>query len=257
MLRPRPAPSVPPAANQESAALLLREVTRMYSGGVTALDRVSLQVPRGSFLAVMGPSGSGKSTLLHCAAGLDAPTLGEVWIGGTEISGLSETKRTVLRRDRVGFIFQSYNLLPSLTVEENITLPLRLADTSPDRAWLNNVIDRVDIGSLLQRRPDELSGGQQQRAAIARSLAARPEVVFADEPTGALDLDTAADVLDLLRDLVDDFGQTVVMVTHDPNAAARAHATVVVADGRISEYFARPSADELAQCLTHLRRGAE
>ncbi|HEU5127182.1 MAG TPA: ABC transporter ATP-binding protein [Glycomyces sp.] len=235
------------------AALLMRNVTKTYDGAVTALDRVSFQVPRGSFLAVMGPSGSGKSTLLHCAAGLDSPTSGEVFIGGTEISRLSETKRTALRRDRVGFVFQSYNLLPSLTVEENVTLPLRLSGASADRKWIGELVERVGIGGLLRRRPGELSGGQQQRAAIVRSLAARPEVVFADEPTGALDLDSASEVLDLLRDLVDEFGQTVVMVTHDPNAAARAHATAVVADGRIDQYFTRPTADELARRLTHLR----
>lgn len=235
-------------------ALLLSEVTKTYDGAHTALDRVSLEVQRGSFLAIMGPSGSGKSTLLHCAAGLDAPTSGEVRIGGTEISRLSETQRTRLRRSRIGFVFQSYNLLPSLTVEENITLPLRLAGTPADRKWLQGLVERVGIADLLHRRPAELSGGQQQRAAIARSLAARPEVVFADEPTGALDLDTAAEVLDLLRELVDEFGQTVVMVTHDPYAAARAHATVVVADGRIDAYLRRPAAAELAQRLTTLGR---
>jgi len=235
------------------AALLLSETTKTYGPDVTALDHVSLHVPRGSFLAVMGPSGSGKSTLLHCAAGLDTPTSGQVFIDGTEISTLSETKRTLLRRDRIGFIFQSYNLLPSLTVEQNITLPLRLARTSPDRAWLGDVIERVGLGPYLGRRPDELSGGQQQRATIARALVARPDVVFADEPTGALDLDTAAGVLGLLRDLVGDLGQTVVMVTHDPNAAARAHGTVVMADGAIREYLARPSAADLARSLTELR----
>jgi len=240
-------PSRPPA-------LLMRNVTKTYDGAVTALDRVSFQVPRGSFLAVMGPSGSGKSTLLHCAAGLDSPTDGEVLIGGTEISRLNETKRTMLRRDRIGFVFQAYNLLPSLTVEESITLPLRLSGAAPDRRWLIDLVERVGIGALLRRRPGQLSGGQQQRAAIVRSLAARPEVVFADEPTGALDLDTAAEVLDILRDLVDRFEQTVVMVTHDPNAAARAHATAVMADGRIDRYFARPTADELARHLTHLRK---
>ncbi|MCH7232802.1 ABC transporter ATP-binding protein [Glycomyces sp. L485] len=235
------------------AALLMREVTKTYDGAVTALDRVSLQVPRGSFLAVMGPSGSGKSTLLHCAAGLDAPTSGTVHIGGTEISRLSETKRTMLRRGRIGFVFQSYNLLPSLTVEENITLPLRLSGAPADTRWLEALVDRVDLGDLLGRKPGELSGGQQQRAAIARSLAARPEVVFADEPTGALDHATAAEVLDLLRDLVEELSQTVVMVTHDPDAAARAHATAFVADGRIDRFFDRPTADELARRLTHLR----
>ena len=242
-----PAPARP-------AALLLDEVTKTYDGPVTALDRVTLEVPRGSFLAVMGPSGSGKSTLLHCAAGLDSPTSGRVRLGGTEISSLSETKRTMLRRDRIGFVFQSYNLLPSLTVEENITLPLRLSGSPADRRWLRSLVERIGLGGLLHRRPGELSGGQQQRAAIARSLAARPEVVFADEPTGALDLDTAAEVLELLRDLVEEFDQTVVMVTHDPNAAAKAHAAAVVADGRIDSFYSSPTADELARRLTHLRR---
>ncbi|THV39697.1 ABC transporter ATP-binding protein [Glycomyces buryatensis] len=234
-------------------ALLLRDVTKTYDGAHKTLDHVSLQVPRGSFLAIMGPSGSGKSTLLHCAAGLDSPDSGEIRIGGTDIAHLSETQRTRSRRSRIGFVFQAYNLLPSLTVEENITLPLRLAGTDADKQWLRSLVDRIGLGDLLHRRPGGLSGGQQQRAAIARSLAARPEVVFADEPTGALDSGTAAEVLDLLRDLVDELGQTVVMVTHDPNAAARAHATAVVADGRIDQYFDRPTADELARRLTHLR----
>jgi putative ABC transport system ATP-binding protein len=247
-------------------ALLLRDVTKTYdthgarlqagnsTRAHTALDRVSLEVRRGSFLAVMGPSGSGKSTLLHCAAGLDTPTSGEVLIGGTAIGKLSENQRTRLRRSRIGFVFQSYNLLPSLTVEENLTLPLRLAGAPADRRWLRDLVERVGIADLLHRRPGELSGGQQQRAAIARSLAARPEVVFADEPTGALDLDTAAEVLDLLRELVDDSGQTVVMVTHDPAAAARAHATAVVADGRIEHYVPGASAAQLAAIFAGLRR---
>jgi putative ABC transport system ATP-binding protein len=236
------------------AALLLREVTKTYDGAHTALDRVSLEVSRGTFLAVMGPSGSGKSTLLHCAAGLDDPTSGEVSIGGTRVSGLSETKRTRLRRARVGFVFQSYNLLPSLTVEENLTLPLRLAGADADQRWLRHLVARVGIADLLHRRPGELSGGQQQRAAIARSLAPRPAVIFADEPTGALDSGTAAEVLDLLRELVDEWEQTVVMVTHDPAAAARAHATCVVADGRIDAYLTHPSAADLAQRLASVRR---
>ncbi len=235
------------------AALLMRHVTKTYDGAVTALDRVSLQVQYGSFLAVMGPSGSGKSTLLHCAAGLDSPTSGEVLVGGTEISRLNETKRTLLRRDRIGFVFQSYNLLPSLTVEENIALPLRLSGAAADRGWLDELVARVGLGPFLRRKPGEISGGQRQRAAIARALAARPEVVFADEPTGALDLETAAEVLDLLRGLVDEFGQTTIMVTHDPHAAARAHATAVMADGRIDQYCVQPTAEELARRLTLLR----
>ncbi|MDD9350568.1 ABC transporter ATP-binding protein [Mumia sp.] len=233
-------------------ALELRDVTKTY-GPVHALDRVSLQVPRGSFLAVMGPSGSGKSTLLQCAAGLDTPTSGQVVIGGREISGLNETERTLLRRGAVGFVFQSYNLLPSLSVEENIRLPLRVAGTDGDDAWLAEVIDRIGLRPFLRRRPAELSGGQQQRVAIARSLAARPEVVFADEPTGALDARTASEVLGLLRDLVDDVGQTVVMVTHDPLAAHRAHATVVMDEGRIQDYLVDPTPEMLAGTLVGTR----
>lgn len=248
LLRTRP--SVPPTG---STALSLRDVTKTYDGSVTALDDVSLDVPRGAFLAVMGPSGSGKSTLLHCASGLDTPSSGAVVLGDVELSRLSETRRTTLRRGRIGFIFQAYNLVPSLTVEQNITLPLRLAHARPDRAWLEEIVGRIGLAHLLQRRPGELSGGQQQRVAIARSLAARPDIVFADEPTGALDLDTAGEVLALLRDLVDEFGQTVVMVTHDPGAAAWAHDTVVMKDGRIHQRFARPTAAELAASLTRLR----
>jgi len=233
-------------------ALELRDVTKTY-GPVRALDGVSLQVPRGTFLAVMGPSGSGKSTLLQCAAGLDTPTSGQVVIGGHDVSRLGETQRTLVRRSAVGFVFQSYNLLPSLSVEENIALPLRLAGADGDRAWIAQVVDRIGLRPLLGRRPAELSGGQQQRVAIARSLAARPDVVFADEPTGALDVSTAGDVLGLLRDLVDDVGQTVVMVTHDPRAAARAHATVVVADGPIRDHLDAPSVEALAGSLVGVR----
>jgi putative ABC transport system ATP-binding protein len=235
-------------------ALELREVTKTYDGAHTVLDRVSLEVQRGSFLAVMGPSGSGKSTLLHCASGMDDPTSGEVRVGGHRLSGLSETRRTLLRRKRIGFVFQSYNLMPSLTVEENLTLPLRLSGATADGPWLSHLVERVGLAGLLDRRPAELSGGQQQRAAIARSLAARPDVLFADEPTGALDLDTAAEVLDLLRELVDEWEQTVVMVTHDPAAAARAHAACVVADGRIDAYVTNPDAADLARRLTTLGR---
>lgn len=238
----------------EAAAVRLHDVTKTYQGDVTALDKVSLRVPAGTFLAIMGPSGSGKSTLLHCAAGLDVPDTGTVHIGETEIGGMKETQRTVLRRDRIGFVFQSYNLLPSLTVAQNITLPLRLAGTPPEADWVRELVERVGLSAYLNRLPAELSGGQQQRTSIARALVARPHVVFADEPTGALDLHTAADFLDLLRQLVAEFGQTIVMVTHDPAAAARAHDTVVMADGRIAEVLRAPSADELAYRLTHLDR---
>ncbi|WP_078876967.1 ABC transporter ATP-binding protein [Streptomyces sp. 150FB] len=233
-------------------AIALSDVSKTYPGGVTALHGVSLTVERGTFLAVMGPSGSGKSTLMHCAAGLDVPTGGSVRIDGQEIAGLNETRRTELRRERVGFVFQSYNLVPSLSVADNITLPLRLARRRPDQAWLGALIERVGLGGRLTHRPAELSGGQQQRASIVRALAAKPAVVFADEPTGALDLRSAHDVLKLLRDLADDLGQTVVMVTHDPAAAAQAHRAVVMADGRVVDTLDDPTAPQLASRLIAL-----
>jgi putative ABC transport system ATP-binding protein len=230
----------------------LAQVTKVYPGGVQALDDVSLTVRRGTFLAVMGPSGSGKSTLMHCAAGLDTPTSGHAFIDGTEIGGLSETRRTELRRQRVGFVFQSYNLVPSLSIEDNITLPLRLAGSAPDRDWVRTVVERVGLTSRLARRPAELSGGQQQRAAIARALVARPAVVFADEPTGALDLRSAREVLELLRESVHGLGQTVVMVTHDAVAAAWADHALIMADGRIVDTLTAPVAAELARRIITL-----
>ncbi|NHI08377.1 ABC transporter ATP-binding protein [Streptomyces sp. KO7888] len=243
----------PPAVTARRApAIALDRVAKTYPGGVRALDDVSLTVEHGTFLAMMGPSGSGKSTLMHCAAGLDSPTAGSVRIDGHEISGLNETRRTELRRERVGFVFQAYNLIPSLSVEDNITLPLRLAGRRPDRDWLRTLTERVGLADRLAHRPAELSGGQQQRAAVVRALAAKPTVVFADEPTGALDLRSAHQVLDLLRALVDDLGQTVVMVTHDPAAAARAHRVLVMADGRVVEALERPSAPQLADRLVTL-----
>jgi putative ABC transport system ATP-binding protein len=243
-----------PQATRQAPAVALSHVTKTYPAGVRALDDVSLTVRRGTFVAVMGPSGSGKSTLMHCAAGLDTPTDGSAYIDGTEISKLSETRRTELRRRRVGFVFQSYNLVPSLTVADNITLPLRLAGAAPDREWLRVLIERVGLTDRLHHRPAELSGGQQQRAAIARALVAQPAVVFADEPTGALDLRSARQVLDLLRQLVNGFGQTVVMVTHDAAAAAHADRALVMADGRIVDTFEAPVAAELAQRITTLER---
>ena len=233
-------------------AIALEHVSRVYDGGVKALNDVSLVVERGTFLAVMGPSGCGKSTLMHCAAGLDSPTTGKVLIEGREISGLNETKRTELRRERIGFVFQSYNLLPSLSIADNITLPLRLAGQAPDRAWVQTLVERVGLSDRLNHRPSELSGGQQQRAAIARALVARPAVVFADEPTGALDLRSAHAVLRLLRELADELDQTVVMVSHDPAAAAQAHQAVVMADGRIVETLNAPTAADLAAYLVAL-----
>ncbi len=239
-------------ATPRVAAVALERVTKTYPGGVRALNEVSLSVEPGTFVAVMGPSGSGKSTLMHCAAGLDTPTSGGAFIDGTEIGGLSETRRTELRRQRVGFVFQSYNLVPSLSVADNITLPLRLAGRAADRAWLQTLVERVGLTGQLARRPAELSGGQQQRAAIARALVTKPAVVFGDEPTGALDLRTAREVLDLLRDLVCCLGQTVVMVTHDPAAAARADRVLVMADGRVVDTLEAPTAADLAHRITTL-----
>jgi putative ABC transport system ATP-binding protein len=244
--RPRQATRLVPAA------VALERVTKAYPGGVQALNEVSLTVEPGTFVAVMGPSGSGKSTLMHCAAGLDRPTSGRAFIDGAEIGRLNETRRTELRRERVGFVFQSYNLVPSLSIADNITLPLRLAGKAPDQDWLRVLIERVGLTGRLARRPGELSGGQQQRAAIARALVTKPAVVFGDEPTGALDLRTAREVLDLLRDLVDRFGQTVVMVTHDPAAAARADRALVMADGRVVDTLQTPTAAELAHRITTL-----
>ena len=235
-----------------TSAIALTQVSKEYAAGVRALDDVSLTVERGAFVAVMGPSGSGKSTLMHCAAGLDSPTSGSIRIDGHEIGGLNETRRTELRRERVGFVFQAYNLIPSLSIEDNITLPLRLAGRAPDSDWLRTLVGRVGLADRLSHRPAELSGGQQQRAAVVRALVARPAVVFADEPTGALDLRSAHEVLDLLRDLVDELQQTVVMVTHDPAAAARAHRVLVMADGRVVESLEAPTAVQLADCLVAL-----
>jgi putative ABC transport system ATP-binding protein len=241
-----------PPTITNTPAVTLSHVTKIYPGPITALDDVSLTVLRGEFVAVMGPSGSGKSTLMHCAAGLDSPSAGQAFIDGTEITALSETHRTELRRSRVGFVFQAYNLVSSLSIADNITLPLRLAGQAPDQDWLHTLIERVGLSGRLSNRPAELSGGQQQRAAIARALAAKPAVVFADEPTGALDLLTAREVLTLLREVVDGLGQTVVMVTHDPAAAARADRVEVMADGRIVDMLTAPTAAALAHRVTML-----
>ncbi|MFF1278516.1 ABC transporter ATP-binding protein [Streptomyces marokkonensis] len=237
---------------ERAPAVAVSKVSKVYPGGVRALDNVSLTVWPGTFVAVMGPSGSGKSTMMHCAAGLDSPTSGSVRIDGREIAGLDETGRTELRRDRIGFVFQAYNLIPSLTLEDNITLPLRLAGRSPDRQWMHALVERVGISGCLGRRPAELSGGQQQRAAVVRALVAKPAVVFADEPTGALDLHSAHQILQLLRGLVEEFHQTVVMVTHDPAAAAWAHHAVVMADGKVIDALETPTAARLADRLIAL-----
>ncbi|WP_393058958.1 ABC transporter ATP-binding protein [Streptomyces sp. LN549] len=236
------------------AAVRLRSVTRSYgrnTGAVTALDAVSLDVPRGTFTAVMGPSGSGKSTLLQCTAGLDRPTGGQVFLGDTELTGLSERKLTLLRRTRIGFVFQAFNLLPSLSAEQNVALPLRLAGRRPKRAEVLDVLERVGLRERAGHRPSELSGGQQQRVALARALVTRPDVLFGDEPTGALDSTTGRQVLTLLRTMVDD-GQTVIMVTHDPVAASYADRVLFLADGRVRDELASPSAEQVAARMTRM-----
>lgn len=236
-------------------AIQLRSVSRSYRSGdstVTALDQVSLSFPRGTFTAVMGPSGSGKSTLLQCAAGLDRPTSGSVSVGGTELTGLSETKLTLLRRERIGFVFQAFNLLPALTAEQNVALPLRLAGRRVARARVREVLQQVGLGDRARHRPTEMSGGQQQRVALARALITRPEVLFGDEPTGALDSRTSREVLTLLRSMVDREGQTIIMVTHDPVAASCADRVVFLVDGRVNGELTGASADDIAARMTKL-----
>ncbi|MFC7530240.1 ABC transporter ATP-binding protein [Actinoplanes sp. GCM10030250] len=223
------------------------DLVKTYPGaGVRALDSVSVAFGAGSFNAVMGPSGSGKSTLLQCAAGLDRPDSGRVMLAGQEITGLREPRLTEARRRRVGFVFQSYNLLESLSVWHNVLLPQRLAGVRPDKAWAREVMRRVGLTARENDHPGRLSGGQRQRVALARALAARPEVIFADEPTGALDLSTGREVLGLLREAVDDLGTTIVMVTHDPAAAAWADRVVFLADGRVVSELSSPSAEKVA-----------
>jgi putative ABC transport system ATP-binding protein len=212
---------------------------------VDALAGVTVEFRRGQFTAIMGPSGSGKSTLMHCLAGLDVVTRGEVWIGETEVSALHDRGLTQLRREQVGFIFQQYNLLPTLSAEENITLPMSIAGRRPDREWMNLVVAMLGIGGRLRHRPAQLSGGQQQKVACARALVPRPEVVFADEPTGNLDSRSGGEVLRFLRKSVREFGQTVIMVTHDPIAASFADRVIFLADGRVVDEMADPTADSV------------
>jgi len=222
--------------------------TKVYGRGdteVRALDDVSVDFATSRFTAIMGPSGSGKSTLMHTLAGLDSLTSGSVFIGDVELGKLREKKLTQLRRDRVGFIFQSFNLIPTLTAQENIELPIKLAHRKPDHEWIDNVVATVGLGSRLAHRPSELSGGQQQRVAVARALASRPHIVFADEPTGNLDSRTGAEILSFMRQAVREFGQTIVMVTHDPVAAAYADRAVFLADGRIVDEIDEPTADSV------------
>ncbi|MFE2721998.1 ABC transporter ATP-binding protein [Kitasatospora sp. NPDC059327] len=238
-----------------SEAITLEAVSKVYGKGrsaVAALREVTVRLPKGGFTAVMGPSGSGKSTFLHCAAGLDRPSSGTVRLGDTDLSRLSETKLTELRRERAGFVFQAFNLIPSLTVEQNITLPLRLAGRRADSGRLAELVGRVGLGERTGHRPGQLSGGQQQRVAIARALIPDPEVLFADEPTGALDTMTAREVLTLLRQTVDEFGQTIVMVTHDPVAASYADEVLFLADGRVADTMSAPTAAKVADRMIRL-----
>ncbi|MGI5486368.1 ABC transporter ATP-binding protein [Microtetraspora malaysiensis] len=230
----------------------LISVTKHYVHGVTALDDVSIGFGAGTFTAVMGPSGSGKSTMLQCAAGLDRPSSGQVLVDGRDLATLSDRKLTLLRRDRIGFVFQSFNLLPSLTAAHNVALPLRLAGRRPDPQAVRQGLAAVGLAERMNHRPAEMSGGQQQRVAIARALVTRPAVLFADEPTGALDANTSRDVLRLMRDLVDSQAQTIIMVTHDPVAAAYADRVVFLADGRVYGELHDPSAELVATRMLQL-----
>jgi putative ABC transport system ATP-binding protein len=231
-----------------SVAAKAVDVTRVFGSGETAvraLDGVSVEFPSRRLTAVMGPSGSGKSTLMHCLAGLDQVTSGEIWVGDTALSGLSERQLTLLRRNNIGFVFQAFNLLPTLTAAENIALPLAIAGRKPDEAWYDKVIDAVGLRKRLSHRPAELSGGEQQRVAGARALVGRPTVIFADEPTGNLDSRSSAELLRFMRRSVDEFGQTIVMVTHDPSAAAYADRVLFLADGRIVAELAEPTSEKV------------
>lgn len=236
-------------------AVAARDAVKEYGEGSTAVravDGINLEIPQGHFIAIMGPSGSGKSTLLHCLAGLDDLTAGQSFIGDVEVSALGEKERTRLRRDKVGFIFQSFNLVPTLTAMENITLPIDLAKKEADRQWVKYLIDTVALNDRLGHMPSELSGGQQQRVAAARALASRPEIVFADEPTGNLDSRRGSELLQFLRAAVDNFGQTIVMVTHDPIAASYADAVIFLADGRVVEELIAPDVQMILDTIKNL-----
>ncbi|MEV6649368.1 ABC transporter ATP-binding protein [Streptomyces sp. NPDC051219] len=238
--------TTPIADRATAVAARATELSKVYGQGetqVVALDRVTVEFPQSEFTAIMGPSGSGKSTLMHCVAGLDSFSSGSVRIGDTELGALKDKQLTQLRRDKIGFIFQAFNLLPTLTAAENITLPMDIAGRKPDKQWLENVIRMVGLSDRLSHRPTQLSGGQQQRVAVARALASRPEIIFGDEPTGNLDSRSGAEVLGFLRNSVRELGQTVVMVTHDPVAASYADRVIFLADGRIVDEMLRPTAD--------------
>ncbi len=246
-----PQPSSSTTVSPRSAASAV-DLVKLYGSGATAvraLDGVSVSFEAGRFSAIMGPSGSGKSTLMHCLAGLDTATEGQAFIGDVDITALDDNHLTLLRRDSVGFIFQSFNLIPTLTAYENITLPLAIAGRKPDKAWLDTVVEAVGIADRLKHRPSELSGGQQQRVAGARALVGRPEIVFADEPTWNLDSRASAEMLGFMRRSVSDLGQTIVMVTHDATAAGYADAVVFLADGRIAGHMDAPTAERVLDRL--------
>ena len=246
--------TVPPHISSIIAARAA-DVSKLYGSGdtaVRALDRVSVELVRGEFTAIMGPSGSGKSTLMHCLAGLDTVSTGSVFIGEVDLSGLSDKKMTALRRDRIGFVFQSFNLVPTLTALENITLPIAIAGRTPEQPWLDIVIDTLGLCDRLDHRPSELSGGQQQRVAVGRALASRPEIIFGDEPTGNLDSRSSGEVMGILRRSVDDLGQTVVIVTHDAKAASYADRVLFLADGRIVDELRAPTADAVLDRMKNL-----
>jgi putative ABC transport system ATP-binding protein len=253
------AQNTPGLASADDLAARARGLTKAYGSGETtvlALDSVDVDIVRGRFTAVMGPSGSGKSTLMHCLAGLDTVSAGQVWLGDTEITGLKERELTRLRRDRIGFMFQSFNLIPTLNAAENITLPMDIAGRKPDPKWLDQVIDTLGLRDRLGHRPSQLSGGQQQRVACARALVSRPELIFADEPTGNLDSRAGLEVLAFLRQAVDSLGQTVVMVTHDPGAAAHSDLVLFLADGSIVDEMEHPTAEAVLERMRLFAGGA-
>jgi putative ABC transport system ATP-binding protein len=249
--------SIPRTDASSSTAVAARAegVRKTYGSGdatVVALDGISVGLDAGIFTAIMGPSGSGKSTLLHVLAGLDRPDSGEVYLGDTEITSLGDRALTLLRRDQIGFIFQAFNLLPTMTAAENIELPIRIAGRKPDAFWVQSIVDTVGLADRLEHRPSELSGGQQQRVAAARALASRPQVVFADEPTGALDSRSSTELLSFLHKAVEELEQTVVMVTHDPMAAGYADRVLFLADGQVVDEMEEPSADAVLEFMKHL-----
>jgi putative ABC transport system ATP-binding protein len=250
-------PPPAPAAPSSTAAARAWHASKIYGSGETevrALDDVTVEFERSKFTAIMGPSGSGKSTLMHCVAGLDALSGGQVFVGDTDLNTLGEKDLTKLRRDNIGFIFQSFNLIPTLTAIENITLPMDLAGRAPDQAWLDKVIGIVNLADRLDHRPSQLSGGQQQRVAVSRALASQPDIIFADEPTGNLDSRAGSEILNFMRSAVTDLGQTIVMVTHDPIAAAYADRVIFLADGKIVDEMLDPTADRV---LDRMKRFGE